>query len=108
MPKKWDFPDELFAVNMPSSENKTVSFCDAIVRKANLLNHEYRGSRKPDYLKSKDILKAVKNKKLPSSPKLKKVSQLGLQPLQADKTLDSKQSGFNSQMNSDSKQFAVT
>ena len=58
MPKKWDFPDELFKVHMPSSDNKTVSFCDALTRKANLLNNEYRGSRKPDYMQFKKSLRA--------------------------------------------------
>jgi hypothetical protein len=53
MPKQWDLPDELFAVHLPISDNPTINKMDAMIRKANLLNTEYRGTRKPDYMMRK-------------------------------------------------------
>jgi hypothetical protein len=65
MPKQWDLPDELFAVHMPVSDNPTINFIDAMKRKANLLNNEYRGTRKPDYMMHKI------DEKVTSEPKKK-------------------------------------
>ena len=36
---------------MPRSENPTINFCDAMVRKANLLNDKFRGNRQPEYMR---------------------------------------------------------
>ena len=45
---------------MPISDNPTINFVDSIKRKANLLNTEYRGTRKPDYM-MRSIEEKVKN-----------------------------------------------
>ena len=50
MPKNFDLPPELFEINMPKSSNPTINFCDAIVRKANILNDKFRSHRKPAYM----------------------------------------------------------
>ena len=51
MPTDWELPSEMFELNLAKSENPTVNLCDAIVRKVNLLNENFRGNRKPDYMR---------------------------------------------------------
>ena len=51
MPQRWDIPDEFFAVNMPVSNNPTINYCDAIVRKAKLVKENFLGKEEPAYVK---------------------------------------------------------
>ena len=51
MPTDWELPKEIFDLNLRKSENPTVNLCDAIVRKVNILNENFRGKRKPEYMK---------------------------------------------------------
>ena len=51
MPTDWELPKEIFDLNLRKSENPTVNLCDAIVRKVNILNENFRGKRKPEYMR---------------------------------------------------------
>ena len=50
MPTQYELPSEMFEIHLPQSENPTINLCDAIVRKANLLNEKFRGNRQPEYM----------------------------------------------------------
>ena len=45
LPTEWDMPELLAQVNLPVSDNPTINFLDAVKRKANILNDEFRGKR---------------------------------------------------------------
>lgn len=51
MPAQWDLPNELFEIHMPKSENRTVNFCDTMVRKVNILRDKFQGNSQPSYAK---------------------------------------------------------
>lgn len=45
LPKDFSLPEELFAVNLAKSSNPTINFCDAMIRKAGILQENYIISR---------------------------------------------------------------
>ena len=51
LPTEWDMPELLAQVNLPVSDNPTINFLDAVKRKANILNDEFRGKRQPEYMR---------------------------------------------------------
>jgi hypothetical protein len=50
IPSRWELPDEVFKINLPGSLNPTINLCDALVRKADMINDHFRGQRKPEFL----------------------------------------------------------
>lgn len=45
MPTEWELPESQNAINFPQSQNPTINLCDAIVRKANMIEKNFRGTR---------------------------------------------------------------
>jgi len=50
-------PELLSQVNLPSTDNPTINFLDAVKRKANLLNDNFRGNRQPEYMRYATVSK---------------------------------------------------
>ena len=67
MPNVWEIPEEFFSVNMPTSENPTINYCDAIMRKAHLIREKFRGNSLPAYMKGKRNIEV--NKTVQDEPK---------------------------------------
>lgn len=55
MPSEFELPEEIFEIHMPQSSSPTVNFCDALTRKANMLNNRFRGDRRPKYMQNKEL-----------------------------------------------------
>jgi hypothetical protein len=53
IPKAWDLPEEFFEFVVPSSDNPTIVFCETLVRKANIMNENFRSYRQPAYMRSR-------------------------------------------------------
>jgi len=53
MPSDWELPEEIFDLNLQKSSNPIVHMCDAMVRKVNILNENFRGNRRPEYMSVK-------------------------------------------------------
>jgi len=68
MPTDWELPSEMFDLNLRKSENPTVNLCDAIVRKVNLLNENFLGHRKPEYMKNQFTPRVVSKENTPGLP----------------------------------------
>ena len=78
IPKEWSLPKELAflsEVNLHNSESPAINICDAIIRKANVLNQTFRGSRQPEYVSRNS---AMKEGKLPCISKSRKIIIPGL------------------------------
>jgi hypothetical protein len=60
MPQHWEHPEELFTVQSSVSKNSTINFAEALLRKANILNNEYKGTRQPLYLRQRNSVSAEK------------------------------------------------
>jgi len=88
MPTPWELPKELHflsQVHLPVSDSPAINLCDAIVRKANMLNQNFRGSRKPEYM-SHTYLKF--DSSLPSIASSKKIPSLGMLNLNTQSDVD--------------------
>ena len=50
LPRVFDLPEELFEVNLPQSENPLINLCDGLVRKASLIQSNFKSNRIPQYM----------------------------------------------------------